>query len=639
MAAQEVCLLKPSEYRGEAGTAVVGRIVIKRMQIIKPKEDKGKAKGKGKGDKEKIEIHISGGDTVADVLYAEAWGDAASNLKNSWNEQQCVSIQNADVVQSGPMYSTSRLPYFLRIKAPVGIRTIIREVTHEPWTNIPLFHPTLPLDALTRIEHQQQVCVKVVVVKRLEPITRQTAKGPVLVCNSLVQHGETQIRCAFWRSAATALGAHDDGVGLLLEQVVVKRSNGGWELTATDATTIKVCSEEVAEELRWEMRRGGTPTCITKMSKRDWSTCAAFPCSLSALVTAIVPGQVRKLGNVYFAHNLQIMGISACRQDSDAWYIHSCETCKRQMPCDQHKDAKGENRWLLKIQVADGHVKHEFVAYHDQIQAALPELSAALDSSIQGNDVLPELKMKILQAMRSQPWSAKFIFRENEYSNSNELDCRLMVPTVTTSGEVLECCPTTALPIVAHGTGCPLASPAKITYDKELGIMKVDNTICAPSVRMFVRVSNEDLKDEEAVQQDPHSPGLRIKRLVCCGLTEDTTKKTVLTVAGPPSAVNWLSRAAANSMFCIVAMSSGVDDCFIVNWHASITGPHADKVLGFAKAQYRLQQGHVLDFTDAPTPTKRVKAIEEESNLGEMQGAVTRNLFLIGEPTTTRSSD
>ena len=81
-----------------------------------------------------------------------------------------------------------------------------------------------------------------------------------------------------------------------------------------------------------------------------------------------------------------------------------------------------------------------------------------------------------------------------------------------------------------------------------------------------------------------------------------------------------------------------VDDCFIVNWHASITGPHADKVLGFAKAQYRLQQGHVLDFTDALTPTKRVKAIEEESNLGEMQGAVTRNLFPIGEP-TTRSSD
>ena len=268
-----------------------------------------------------------------------------------------------------------------------------------------------------------------------------------------------------------------------MQQVVVKRSNGGWELTATEATTIQICSEEEAEELRRETRRRDTPTCITKMHRRDWATCAAFPCSLSALVAAVVPGEVRKLGNVYFVHNLQVMGISAVRQDADAWHLRSCNTCKRQMPCEQHRDATGENRWMLKLQVADAHVKHDFVIYHDQMLLALPELSARLDESIQGSDVSSALKKEMLQAMRSQPWSMKTTFRENEYSQSNELECRLLVPTMIMDGEALDCSPTDPLPVVAYGTGCPLASPCEVTYDTELGIMKVDKEMCA---RRFV---------------------------------------------------------------------------------------------------------------------------------------------------------
>jgi hypothetical protein len=600
-----------------------------RKQTIKPKENKGKGKGKGKtkGDTTKVEIHLSGGDTVAEVLYAEAWGEAALSLERAWTEGKCIFIQNADVVQSGPTYSTSRLPYYLRIKAPVGVRTLIREVTWEPWTQIPAGHPTLPLEALTRIEHQQQVCVKVIVVGHQEPVTRQTANGAIEVCNTMVQHGETQIRCAFWRSAAALLGAHKNGVALLMNQVVVKRKDGGWELTATDSTTLHVCNEEDTESLEYEMRRGGTPTCITRMARRDYSMCAAYPSSLSALVAAIVPGQMRKLANVYFIHNLQIMGISAVRQDSDAWFIHSCETCKRQIPCEQHQDARGENRWLLKLQVADAHVKQEFILYHDQMQEALPDLSSGLDSNIHAGDVQADYKIKIVQAMRSRPWSMKTTFRENEYSMSNELECRLLVPTVTDGGEVLDCCPTAPLPSVAVGTGCPMASPAAITYDKELGIMKVNTDICASSVRMFLRVSKEDLADDEACEQDPNSSGMRIKRLVNCALTDDAETKAVLSVAGPPSAVNWLTRALPGALFFVVVMRSSVDDSFIANWHASISEAQAGPILAFAKAQYGLQQGRALDFQEASTPTKRVKAIEEESKLGEMSGSVTRKLF------------
>jgi hypothetical protein len=518
----------------------------------------------------------------------------------------------------------------LKIKPPIGIRTIIREVTTAPWIELNELHPLQPLKALKRVEHQQQVCVSVVVAERRDPVSRETATGPAIVCNSLVQQGDTQVRCAFWRDAATALGSHDTGACLLMYQVVVKHRDDGWELTATDATTIQLCSEELAEQLKEEMREGGTPTCITQARGKDWSQCAARPCSLSALITAVVPGQPRKLTNVYFLHNLQVMGITAVRQDSDAWFQRSCVTCKRQAPCEAHADAPTENRWLLKLLVADSHAKHEFVVYHDHMLTALPELSVRLDAEVTGNDLPLAFKKEVLNVLRSQPWSMKVTFRENEYSQSNELECRLLTPTMTLRGEVLDCLPKVTMPIVVFGNGCPFASPPAVSYDKDLGIMKVSDSICASSVRMFVRVSEAELPDDEACVQDPHSPGLRVRRLVHSALVDGPGhggESFVLAVAGLPSAVNWLNRAIAGNVFFVVAMMTSNDDSFFVNWHAPIAEPDCRSVLDFAQTQYHLQQGRPLEYKEVFTPSKRIRAIEEQSQQGEEDGTVVRSLF------------
>ena len=79
-------LLKPSEYKGDKGTAVAGRVVIMVTQEVKMKESKslaasppGKGKGRGKqagqaGFSAKLELHLAGTDSINEVVFVEAWG-------------------------------------------------------------------------------------------------------------------------------------------------------------------------------------------------------------------------------------------------------------------------------------------------------------------------------------------------------------------------------------------------------------------------------------------------------------------------------------------------------------------------------------------------------------------------------------
>ena len=629
-----VCLLKPSEYRGEGGTAVAGRVVIRRVLTIQPKAGPGggtpkgrKGKGKDRGPVTKVELHISGSSSIGDILYVEAWGDAAEAIQ-VYVRGKCVSIQNAEVVHSEPKFSTSKLPYYLKIKGPVGIRTKIREVGDEPWTDVPPLHPLQPLAALTRVAVQQQVCVACIVAEHRDPMTRETKFGPEMVCNSMVQQGSTSIRCAFWREAASSLAAHDAGVCLLMHQVVVKHVNGGWELAATDATTIEVCPEDLAETLKSDAGSGGAMQCITRSRLRDWSRCAAHPSTLSALVAAIVPGQPRKVESVFFIHNLQVMGLSPVRQDSDAWFMESCKACKRQAPCEQHPQAGTENRWLFKLRVADTHSKQDFIVYHDQMMAALPELGAQLDEKVTRGDLEPAFKKEVLAALRGQPWSMKVTFRENEITTANELECRHLTPTASSEGLVLECVPNEPLPTVSLGGGCPLAALKDTSYDQDLGTIKVGEKMHASSVRLFVRISEKDLPDSESCTQDPHSTGLRVKRLVHCELASSSTEDetSILATAGPPSATNWLNRAVPGTVFSVVAMMTSDDKTFYVNWFSSLTGPSRQPLVAFAKMQYRLQQGQPLDFEETLTPKKRLKRIQDVPQ-DETQDTLARSLF------------
>ena len=58
---------------------------------------------------------------------------------------------------------------------------------------------------------------------------------------------------------------------------------------------------------------------LTEIPVKDWIGCPATPSSLSSLVGAIVPGQLRKLETVFEVVGLQVLGISSVKSDTDQW--------------------------------------------------------------------------------------------------------------------------------------------------------------------------------------------------------------------------------------------------------------------------------------------------------------------------------
>ena len=82
----KVMLLPPSEYEGEVGTAVAGRVVLMRRTQVSSKgspsgkggSKKGSASSTAKGPVNKCEVHVLGGTGMGDVVYLDAWGPDAA---------------------------------------------------------------------------------------------------------------------------------------------------------------------------------------------------------------------------------------------------------------------------------------------------------------------------------------------------------------------------------------------------------------------------------------------------------------------------------------------------------------------------------------------------------------------------------
>ena len=115
-------VLQPSDFTGEEGTAVGGRVVLARMATVKgggKGVNKGGGKGKGAGqDTSKCEVHLMGGRDMSDMLFIEAWGDAAETWMSLAVRGRYLVIERAQYVSKRPLYTTSKLPYFLRLQGP-----------------------------------------------------------------------------------------------------------------------------------------------------------------------------------------------------------------------------------------------------------------------------------------------------------------------------------------------------------------------------------------------------------------------------------------------------------------------------------------------------------------------------------------
>lgn len=149
-------LLAPSEFAGEANTCVCGRVVVMRWPVTfgetgdgndlsaRPRRSsKSGCKGgtKQKPPPIKLEVHILGGDSAGEVLFLDAWGDAANQLKNRIKVSGIYSFSGVKILHQLPRNSTSRLPYFIRAVPPIGIKTVVADCDEDPWRDLPLHHP------------------------------------------------------------------------------------------------------------------------------------------------------------------------------------------------------------------------------------------------------------------------------------------------------------------------------------------------------------------------------------------------------------------------------------------------------------------------------------------------------------------
>ena len=162
-----------------------------------------------------------------------------------------VSIQGGTVQEQLPLYTTSRLHYYLRLKGTLGIHVHAVKLPADPWPDVPAVHPLVPLAALDRVKDKQQFCVSAIIVDNPGAIERQTKDRLSMVCNALVQQGCTKVRCSFWGDHALELAEKPVGQALLLYQVLVtkRKSEASWELTSWRGTTIQACPADIADEM------------------------------------------------------------------------------------------------------------------------------------------------------------------------------------------------------------------------------------------------------------------------------------------------------------------------------------------------------------------------------------------------------
>ena len=342
MAASRLAL-SPREYDGDPATCVYGRVVMVRGPVVvgsqEAAQSKGKSKTKAKGsgkskDKglaQKIEVHLLGGDTVGDVLFLDAWRDTAEQVRRAMELGKVYRVSGGSVVRQSPKYSTSRLPYFLRVVPPLGTKTVIQECTASPWADVPSHHPFADIGSLGKVSDSLQVCAIGVISHQPGILERDTQYGRSGVCDAEIKQGLHDIRCACWRDRAANVAASPVGAAVALMQVTVRQRQGSWEIFATEATQVMACPADLAESVRAATDASASADPATSLTRRhavDYDKVPTIVCTVSGLMSVPVPLQKRDLPGVFDIHCVADTGVAGATADSP-WMLNSCVECKK----------------------------------------------------------------------------------------------------------------------------------------------------------------------------------------------------------------------------------------------------------------------------------------------------------------------
>jgi hypothetical protein len=609
-----VLVLPPSEYTGEPNTAVGGRVVLRRKYVLRSDSTKGKGKGKGKKGKtesnnNKCEVHLLGGKGVSEVLFIEAWGNGADALFALAEQGKLVKIQNAKIVPQRPQYSTSKLQYFLRMQNPGGAASLVLELTSEGrWAEIPMHHPFVDVAAMRKVPENLQCCVLARIAHQPGAQLRQSMYGEGLVCNAIMRVKEATIRASFWRAAAETLANYAVGSNVALYQVTVKKvGTDDWELRANQSTRIDGCPTDLEESLMQSTNLETEATeSLTQVHEIDYATVISNPSNVGSLAALLLPGHVRDLNGVFEVHNVTALGVSSVLYDGN-FSMQSCSKCKKQVDfhtgqCRNpaHANEQIIPRWIAKVTLHDANGSADAIIFHDAL------VSSQIFQGLA--EPLTDIQVVTLQRkVRNALWSARIIYKANEEKQQNELEVKLMLPTFTIDG-VLASWSIPLVPEVFTGATIPFASCAEVLHDEDLGTTSVkDKEITA--ARLFINILPEET-DEETAEPDT-ATGLRVTRRFMCAADKEDKEIYKLTVAGLSSSVQWLLKAADNSVWMVLAIKRGREKKFVPTGYLNVTTFPDKFITAFVTKIYNRPAGPLLTMVAKDTPCKRRKIIDD----------------------------
>ena len=235
----------------------------------------------------------------------------------------------------------------------------------------------------------------------------------------------------------------DSAIALYQVNVVkiMVRSEMSWEIRATESTVVAPCPAALAAGMRLSIAQQGDAPVVALTGDAagvDPDTAAATGSSIAAVDGVLVPAERRDLDGVFEVHSVQVMGVNSVLRN-DAYCMRCCEKCKRHLEeglqaCAEHPSAGTEYRWLFQLELADGAGHCTAVLYHDAA-VQIPGFPAAEE-----DPVPPKVMQKIVKLLREQPWSVRFAYQSSAARETNDLEIKLLLPTLTPDGIVGSWC-------------------------------------------------------------------------------------------------------------------------------------------------------------------------------------------------------
>lgn len=361
---------------------------------------------------------------------------------------------------------------------------------------------------------------------------------------------------------------------------------------------------------------------LTDIPTRDWVNCDAVPATLSSLLGAIVPGHLRKVETVFEVSDLQVLGISSVKGETDEWLIPSCKRCKRATPCQKHPGEGEEGRLAVRLTIADGNSQCAIMVYHDMMLRIAKEMEVELDQESLVDD--KALRQRVRDMFRNAQWLCRFTFKENDFQQVMELECRDMRACLKLQPSFFILAwkhSHVKFPHCRLNDGCPVVALRNVVADLHLGMICVSkesggNVLDANFIRALVRVNEVVLPDNEALSHDQSSQAaMRVKRSFDCVLSGQTNPTQVkLRAAGPVSIVNWMFQCRVGDMHVVVLSQTDQTSEWNVLWHVPVKQEGVDQVVDYFKrvAALELETKDAVCYDRNWTPVKRLHSLKDQ---------------------------